>query len=118
MLYQADLLGVDVPASLERAERSGALLDEYSRHLAMGVWQAKARLDEELQAHLTGWALDRLAPLERNILRIGALELESESDVPVSVAIDEAVRLAKRYCSDEAGALVNGVLAALAGVSD
>ena len=55
------------------------------------------------------WTADRLGALERNVLRIGIYELE-EGDVPVEVAIDEAVTLAKRYASDDAGRLVNGIL--------
>ncbi len=113
ILYQADLMGVAAEPSLLRAERSGMLVDVYTRRLVLGAWASRRELDTELQKHLRGWTLDRLAPLERNILRIAAFELREDSDVPASVAIDEAVGLAKRYCSNEAGALVNGVLAAL-----
>jgi N utilization substance protein B len=56
-----------------------------------------------------GWPADRLGTLERNILRIGAYELEEET-VPAEVAINEAVLLAKRYATDEAARLVNGIL--------
>ena len=60
-----------------------------------------------------GWPADRLGALERNVLRIGVYELD-QGDVPVEVAIDEAVSLAKRYASDEAGRLVNGILGRIA----
>ncbi len=114
ILYQMDLMRVDAESGLLRAERSGVLVDEYTRRLVRGAWECRDKLDAALQKHLRGWALDRLAPLERNILRMAAFELRENSDVPTSVALDEAVGLAKRYCSNEAGALVNGVLAALA----
>ena len=66
-------------------------------------------LDAELEAHSRGWPLDRIAPLERSILRLALWEISGEV-TPPEVAIDEAVRLAKRYSTDEAGAFVNGVL--------
>ena len=70
-------------------------------------------LDQKISDASEGWPADRLGTLERNVLRIGVQELE-EGDVPVEVAIDEAVSLAKRYASDEAGRLVNGILGRIA----
>ena len=75
-----------------------------------GVIDRQGELDAELAANSPAWPLDRIAPLERSILRLALYELR-ESDTPPEVAIDEAVRLAKRYSTDEAGALVNGILA-------
>jgi N utilization substance protein B len=66
-------------------------------------------LDEKITASAEGWTADRLGAIERNVLRIGIHELESGS-VPPEVAVDEAVELSKRYASDEAGRLVNGIL--------
>ncbi len=67
-------------------------------------------------AHLAGWSWERLGVLERSILKVAAYELMHETDVPVAVIIDQAVELAKRFCSAEAGALVNGILGAMASV--
>lgn len=103
-------MGLTAPQALERAQESGTLVDEYSRHLVLEVARRRSALDELVGRHLQGWTVERLAPLERNIMRVAALELTESGDVPVSVALDEAVGLAKRYCSDEAAALVNGVL--------
>lgn len=113
LLYQADLLNIDAKDVLTKGELAGLALDTYTRHLVQRVLQQRQQLDELLERHLYEWSLSRLAPLEHNILRIGAWELGAESDVPPDVAIDEAVRLAKKYCSDEAAALVNGVLASV-----
>ncbi len=66
-------------------------------------------LDERITAASEGWPADRLGTLERNILRIGVYELE-EGTVPSEVAINEAVVLAKRYATEDAGRLVNGIL--------
>ena len=70
-------------------------------------------LDRTITDAAEGWTADRLGTLERNILRIGIHELEQES-VPPEVAMNEAVVLAKRYASEEAGRLVNGILARVA----
>lgn len=113
LLYQADLMGVDRQKTLERMEGRSDTVDPYTRGLVSGVLSTQNLLDVSLERHLKGWTITRLAPLERNILRIAAYELQPGSDVPISVAIDEAVGLARRYCSNEAGSLVNGVLAAL-----
>lgn len=113
-LYQRDLL------ERERADpadgsTAGSLdaTDPYQQRLLEGVLEHRAEIDTELAAHLEGWTLDRLAPLERNILRLGLFEVRWVGDTPSAVAIAEAVTLAKRYCSDEAGRLVNGVLGSL-----
>jgi transcription antitermination protein NusB len=66
-----------------------------------------------LSAHARGWTLDRMAPVDRNILRIGAYELLYADDIPDIVAITEAVRLARDLSGEEAPAFVNGLLARL-----
>ena len=88
-------------------------VDDFSRELAEAVSGEAAELDRIVDAASDAWPADRLGVLERNILRIGIYELV-HATVPVEVAISEAVNLAKRYASDEAGKLVNGVLARVA----
>ena len=110
-LYQWDLLGV----SLEELFRRG-MEDEvhpYTRELATGVAREQEDIDRLISLYLEDWTLERLGFLERAILRVAVYELLHCQDVPEAVAIDEAVELAKRYCSVEAGALVNGVLGGL-----
>jgi transcription antitermination protein NusB len=84
--------------------------DEFASALAHAVAAEAPALDERISAASPEWPADRLGTLERNILRIGVYELQ-EGTVPAEVAINEAVVLAKRYATDEAGRLVNGVLA-------
>ena len=112
VLYQQDLLGLSVEAALQRVGEDR--LAGYAAHLAMGVDREKPTIDKTLADHVVGWDLDRLGVLERAILRTAAFELLREPDVPEAVAIDEAVALAKRFCSSEAGALINGVLGSVA----
>ena len=103
VLYQWDVTGQPL-ASLYEGE-----IDPFARELAEAVAARAEELDEKVSEASEGWPADRLGALERNVLRIGVYELD-QGDVPVEVAIDEAVSLAKRYASDEAGRLVNGIL--------
>jgi transcription antitermination protein NusB len=107
VLYQSDVTGEPL-ASLYEGE-----LDPYTRELAEGVAAEAEELDATIGAASPDWRPDRLGALERNILRIALYELERE-EVPLEVAIDEAVRLARRYASDDAAKLVNGILGKVA----
>jgi N utilization substance protein B len=112
VLYQQDLLGMNAEKALVRAGDSRG--DEYTAALVRGVGDHRSEIDEVLGQHVEGWSVQRLGVLERAILRLAAYELLWEPDVPSAVVLDEAVQAAKRFCSDEAGSLVNGVLGAVA----
>ena len=88
-------------------------IDDYSRELAEAVIERHEELDRRVTEASDEWPADRLGALERNILRLALLELD-RGDVPLEVAIDEAVSLAKRYSSEDAGRLVNGILGRIA----
>jgi len=103
LLYQWDLTGQPLSSLYEGTP------DEFASDLATAVAERAEQLDERITATSESWRADRLGTLERNILRIGVYELE-EGTVPPEVAINEAVVLAKRYATDEAAALVNGIL--------
>jgi N utilization substance protein B len=107
LLYQWDLTGQEL-ASLFEGEP-----DDFAFELAQAVAARATALDVRITAASPDWPADRLGTLERNILRVGVYELE-EQTVPREVAINEAVVLAKRYATDEAARLVNGVLARVA----
>jgi N utilization substance protein B len=113
-LYQQDLMGLSADVALRRGEQTGPATTPYTRRLVLGVSERGPQIDEMLGRHLKGWTLERLAPLERSIVRLAVFEMLAVEDVPAPVAIDEAVELAKRFASLEAAALVNGVLAAVA----
>jgi len=111
VLYQREV--TDLPADsllADRARSEGYDLDEFTRRSVVGVIDDQSALDAELAANSPAWPLSRIAPLERSILRLALWELRGD-ETPPEVAIDEAVRLAKRYSTDEAAALVNGILA-------
>ena len=106
-LYQADLTGRPLQELLP------ADVTPFTRELVDGVERERERLDELIERHATGWTLDRIAPLERSILRVALFELLQRVDVPAEVAIDEAVEAAKELCGTDAPGFVNGILGAV-----
>jgi N utilization substance protein B len=104
-LYQHEVTGRPLEELLDGAK-------PFTRKLAEGVMADREELDRLIAAHSKGWALERIAPLERNIMRVALYEALNVDDVPVEVAIDEAVELAKEYCGADAPGFVNGVLGA------
>jgi N utilization substance protein B len=84
-----------------------------TRELAVGVDEEREELDEVIEAHAKGWTVDRIAPLDLNVMRVALYEIEHEL-APVEVAINEAIELAKEYCGADAPKFVNGILGAIA----
>ena len=103
LLYQWDITGQPLASLYDGTP------DDFALELAEAVAARAAHLDDRISAASDAWSADRLGTLERNVLRIGVYELE-EGTVPPEVAINEAVVLAKRYATDQAGKLVNGIL--------
>ena len=106
-LYRWDLTGRPLSTQLEDDA------DPFTRELAEQVSARAVELDRRIDEVSEGWPADRLGVLERNILRVGISELEGDT-VPPEVAISEAVGLAKRYASEDAARLVNGILGRVA----
>jgi len=112
-LYQSDLLA----RPLE--ETFPGDVHGFTRELAQLVRDHQPQLDELIRTHATGWSLERIAPLERSILRVGlaellfAQELPGERAIPPEGAIDEAVETAKRFCGSDAPGFINGILGAV-----
>jgi transcription antitermination protein NusB len=107
-LYQHEVTGRPAEELLEGAK-------PFTRELAEAVEANQAELDQLIARHSKGWALDRIAPLERSIMRVALYEALHRDDVPVEVAIDEAVELSKEYCGADAPGFVNGILGAAVG---
>jgi transcription antitermination protein NusB len=111
----------DAVVALYQHEVTGRPLSEliaaakpFTRELAEGAEAHGPELDEEIARLARGWTLDRIAPLERSILRVALFEIHRRDDVPLEVAIDEAVGMAKEYCGADAPAFVNGILGSVA----
>ena len=99
LLYQEDLTGHGMEEIVTRHEEdAGRPLPAYARGLIDGVHAEQRRLDGEIDALAEGWTVERIAPVERAVLRVGLLELDRD-DPPAPVAIAEAVALARRYAS-------------------
>jgi N utilization substance protein B len=111
-LYQHDVTGRSLGDVLPADARP------FTGALAHAVDDHHEELDALIERHAQGWTLDRIAPLERNILRVALLEMRDpelvagERPIPPEAAIDEAVETAKTYCGTDAPGFVNGILAA------
>lgn len=114
LLYQHDVTGLPLEDLERNTERDGTPIDPFARAISEGVAVDTASLDALITGAAEGWTADRLAPLERNILRVAVHEILDWPDIPAAVSINEAVDLAKRYCQAEAPALVNGILGRIA----
>lgn len=107
-LYQNDLTGRDLESLL------AADTTDFTRELAEATLAERDVLDAKITEYARGdWPIARIAPLERNILRVAIHELLADGEVPREVAVDEAVELAKNYCSADAPKFVNGILGAI-----
>lgn len=112
VLYQHEVRGERVDRLLEELrEREGYPADDFTVSCVNGVLADAGRLDTIIARYSRDWPVERLAPLERSMLRLAAWEIDAE-DTPTEVAVDEAVRLTRRYSTDTAGSLVNGILGA------
>jgi N utilization substance protein B len=83
-----------------------------TKELAEGVDEHREELDETIAAHAKGWTVDRIAPLDLNVMRVALYEIE-EGLAPNEVAINEAVEIAKEYCGADAPSFINGILGAI-----
>jgi len=106
-LYQHEVTGRPL------ADVTPPAASSFTRELIAGVLQHQDELDALIERYARNWTLDRIAPLERAILRVSLYEILHRSDVPDEVAIDEAVEAAKELCAAEAAGFVNGILGAV-----
>jgi N utilization substance protein B len=115
VLYQADVTGADPRVVLAEWRAAGREVDAFAERLVDGVAEHAREIDDTLAAHSEHWPLDRMASVDRVVLRLGIFELRFEGDeVPRAVAIDEAVRAAKELSTEDSGAFVNGILGTVA----
>lgn len=103
-LYQRDVTGRSLEQTLERTAHL------FTRELVAGVEEHQAELDALVERYAEDWTIDRIAPLELNIMRVALYELLHRDDVPDEVALDEAIEAAKELCGAQAPAFVNGIL--------
>jgi N utilization substance protein B len=112
-LYELDFRPVEVSLVLKEFWKDRVVpaeVREFADALVRGTAERASELDTLIQTNAAHWSLARIAPVERNILRLAAYELLYRHDIPERVAINEAIELAKLYGSEESGAFVNGIL--------
>ncbi|MCL2503536.1 MAG: transcription antitermination factor NusB [Coriobacteriia bacterium] len=116
LLYQREVVGMSVGHILDSSaySREDGEPDDYSRQLALGVESGISEIDSAIATTSENWSVGRMPIVDRNILRIAVYELTAPGDVPPSVAINEAVELAKVYGGDDSSKFVNGVLGRIA----
>ncbi len=114
ILFASELRSEDAVEALDRAIADGeGPTNDYTSVLVRGVGEHRARIDELLAAYSTGWSLERMPAVDRNVLRIGLYELLYVDDVPDPVAVTEAMSLVRELSTDESPQFVNGVLGSL-----
>jgi N utilization substance protein B len=123
LLYETDIRGTNLVETLvERdvpAEGPDARpIREYTRELVNGVSDNRRKIDKLITTYAQGWDMDRLPAVDRNILRLGIYEILWSNAVPTSVAIDEALDLAKELSSDDSSKYIHGVLGRIASIKD
>ncbi len=122
LLYQADIRGV-TPAAIAGArfdsdKADTRVLREYTNQLLAGIASNRKKIDELIITYAQGWDMDRMPVVDRNLLRIGIYEILWAHDVPDSVAINEAVEMAKTLSTDESASYVNGVLGRISAIKE
>jgi N utilization substance protein B len=114
ILFASELRSEDAVGALDRAIAEGeGPTNDYTATLVRGVVEHQARIDELLASYSSGWSLDRMPAVDRNVLRIGVYELLYVEDVPDPVAVTEAMTLVRELSTDESPQFVNGLLGSL-----
>ncbi|RYG27825.1 transcription antitermination factor NusB, partial [bacterium] len=116
VLYEIEVGGTPLNEAINEAMMDAQLspdLEAFAEGLARGVVAEKKALDELIEPLLTNFGFDRLAAVDRNVLRIGAYEIYREPSIPPAVSLNEAIEMAKTYSTAESGRFVNGVLGRL-----
>ncbi|HEB12533.1 MAG TPA: transcription antitermination factor NusB [Actinobacteria bacterium] len=110
ILYQSEITGLTLAVAVERRASTEQSTPEFTLKLLDGIQENKAMIDILIERYSENWILERLPIVDRNILRISMYEMVFESDIPLSVSINEAIELAKSFGGTESGRFVNGVL--------
>jgi N utilization substance protein B len=123
LLYETDIRGTNLVETLISRDvpvdgPDARPIREYTRQLVNGVSDNRRKIDELITTYAQGWDMDRLPAVDRNILRLGIFEILWSAEVPTSVAIDEALVLAKELSSDESSKYIHGVLGRIASKKD
>lgn len=120
VLYEVDAVGHDLEKTINRNLKEADLSPEnadFARELVRGVIQNRQQIDEKISQFAPVWPVGQLSVIDRNILRLAIFEILLDNKVPVKVAINEAVELAKTFSSDNSSRFVNGVLGSVSALA-
>jgi N utilization substance protein B len=123
LLYEADIRNANPAAILESRETTEEGPDarpirEFTRELIGGVVENSRKIDELIATYAQGWDMDRLATVDRNILRLGIYEIMWSDDVADGIAIDEALTLAQELSTDDSATFIHGLLGKISSIKD
>jgi len=113
ILFQLEFAAEDLSVILKdywSQQKVSAEIKEYSEWLVKGIWEHRLEIDRVIQQASKNWRLERMATVDRNILRIGVFEMLFEKNLEVPIVIDEAIEIAKKFSGQEAAVFVNGLL--------
>lgn len=111
LLYQSDLLGKDSEEVLKKEIDFGKKIDEFALELVIGVNKNRKAIDKEIVGVVENWTIERIAIIDRNILRVAIYEMLFEKDIPLKVSVDEAIEIAKSLGQkDDTPKFINGIL--------
>ncbi len=115
-IYEAQVGGVPIDKALENIFESEKFIEEtkeFAKTLANGAWGAREKTDKIIGELSSEWSLERIADVDKSILRLAIFELKNMKETPRSVVINEAIELAKRFSGEESSKFINGILGAL-----
>jgi N utilization substance protein B len=111
LLYQSDLMGKDSEEVLKKEIDFGKKIDEFAQELVIGVNKNRKTIDKEIVGVVQNWTIERIAIIDRNILRVAIYEMLFEKDIPLKVSVDEAIEIAKSLGQkDDTPKFINGIL--------
>ena len=117
ILYQLEMNAQDIEQNLPVFWEHHAFDDavrEFAERIARGVWQNREAIDAIITETAKNWSIERIAPIDRNILRVAIYEMLYCKDIPYKVTMNEAIELGKKFGCDQSGAFINGVLDSVA----
>lgn len=123
ILYESDIRSSDALATLEARDvveegPDARPIRDFTKELISGVSENKRKIDELIATYAQGWDMDRLAAVDRNILRLGIYEIVWNDDLPDGIAIDEAITLAKDLSTDDSATFIHGLLGKISSIKE
>ncbi len=123
ILYEPDIRGVDASSILEQRDvleegPDARPIREFTRELITGVTSNKRKIDELITTYAQGWDMDRMAAVDRNIVRLGIFEIVWSEELADGIAIDEAINLAKDLSTEDSATFIHGLLGKISSIKE